>query len=1096
MATKKVPARVDIENIKTNLRTIATSTATTISDLQYLLAEQSEDYVQKENLGVKSSRLNIAQSAARRKAVVAAATKTEDAGKQKKDSLMPREKYILATEVINITLKSLADALKSQPPLPVPQPCSTPNAPPIDEMCAPSKQRSARSKTSFEDSHPLQERSVSQIINSPKKPSLARPTSSSSFLTNGPDAGLLATAECARIAFTYLRSTEGVKVAGKDSPKLQLENGILAFIGKLVAHGLDNIAIKELRILKRRLDHFLGTKTDNVSQVARRTNSKVEHKNPPISTEKETLASLLDFGNVDQECRALPLITSHQTYTLRVIARINRPRIVEAAWEHLKISNPTSPVNLIWHTAKVPSLQMKATRQLESLAQTILSLCPSISSSDDLAVGDDQVQPLPDIVFRLQHLAFQIKKKWWSLAKHEGNEEKELFEPFSKCLLAFSRRSKLSAPKKYKLAELLYMDICGPVNGTLPSGQSKSAILQAAQSLSTLAQAAGLTDEALRWIGISASPDTSKASVARATTRIVRIATLSLDAAIKDGLDPRLNDAIISALDALSGSVGGSASDLDCLFLEANALRRMACKALTTGASTIKIRSEASSLQDQALRVIAASVHFSVRYIGTQLPADMSAKDLLLYNERLFKASRFVKSIVDSIITCCKQAIDLDARWTALDGLIQDGIRIVEHFDHQGTAPGKDFFEDLQYPFVKLSNAYWAVYLQLRKADGAAELIVKAMERSIELLQCRTQTERQSGLLAMKLEKLGEALDYLDRIQSSRSAFLRCLHNLVEGDIILEVIEAAARLPIQQVFEEGRNAASLGRVLKSYHRSFIKDGWKDSDDWAFFDTTDLPAAARGAVLEWQLGLYLKSLARGRPWNPTLTSSVREMAERMLEIYSSTVFPIRRQRLHIQLFQLAQAHPDILSQEMLQSAKEPNHSISPSQTDDSDLERYADHLGALLKIKLCMRDATPSVPIFQQCLSVWQSLVDSAPTWRNLVLRIDEPQDWIDQIQAIADYLAAKGEEYASLPALHLLVKILELENDSNPSRLIISCCTLGLQLLELGYTGKAGLAFAKAEALLSSDATSTDAKLRWHIGYAEYLVRIGNTLKW
>ena len=77
--------------------------------------------------------------------------------------------------------------------------------------------------------------------------------SSHSFARDGTNQGLVNTAECARVAFAYLGTPEAAKVAGKDSPELQLENGMLALVGKLVAHGLDNLAAKEMRTLKRRL---------------------------------------------------------------------------------------------------------------------------------------------------------------------------------------------------------------------------------------------------------------------------------------------------------------------------------------------------------------------------------------------------------------------------------------------------------------------------------------------------------------------------------------------------------------------------------------------------------------------------------------------------------------------------------------------------------------------------------------------------------------------------------------------------------------------------------------------------------------------------
>jgi separase len=1078
MATKKDTARSRINSIKTHLRSISTCTATIAPDLQHLLAEQCEEPIQKENLRVKST-----QSTTRRKATKTTITAAVDAVKQPSDSLAPREKYILATEVVNIVLKSLADALKAQPSPQILGKRSKSKSPTSDDTHTPAKQHTTHSR-------PLQERSISQTINSPQKASLLRrSTSYSSFLTTGPDPGLLATADCARIAFSYLRTPEAVKTAGKDSPELQLENGILAFIGKLVAHNLDNLAVKELRVLKRRLDHYLGNGIDDGNREARRTNGKVEPKKAPVPTEKETLASMLDFGDVDRKSAALPLITSHQIYTLRILARISRPRIIEAAWETLQISNQSSPVNLIWHTAKTPSFQVKATRQLESLAQIILSLCPSVSSADDATSGEEQLQPSPDIVFRLQHLAFQIRKKWWSLAKHQGNEEKELFEPFSKCVIAFARRSKISAVKKYKTAEALYTDLCGAVDNPLSSTKHSVSVEQAAKSLSSLAQAAGLTEDALRWLGAPASPDKSKASAAKTATRMVRILTLSLDAATKDATRPDLEDNVANTIDALSGSLSGSALELDSLFLEINTLRRMASRILSSTAAVASTKSEPKIVQTQITRIIAACVHFSARYLGTKPPVDVDTKVLIQYNERAFKVSKFAKNIIDSVITCCKQPIDSDASWNELSTVIQDCVRILHHF-------GKDLPEDLQGSFVKISNAYWAVSLRLRNADGNPEFILEAMERSIDLLQTRTQQERQSGLLAMKLEKLGEALDYLDRNDSSRDAFFRCAENLLSNCALEELIETAAKQPIQDVFQKASEAGTLGRVLKSYHRSFIKDGIEDSIDLAFYDNSGLPNAARGALLEWQLILYIKSLSRNRPWNFVLISSIQEISKRLLQVYSPSEFPIRRQRAHLLLLQLSQEHPDILTSETLQSSLNINLDAAQSPSQDSKLTKYGPHFETLLKFKTFMQETVPPMSTLQECLSIWQTLVASTSSWKDLTEQVDDPDNWIQELQAVADYLAAKGEEYVCLPALHLLVTVLELEKSSDPSRLVTARCTLGHQLLQLGYTGKAGLSFAKAEDLVKNEATTTDAKLRWHISYAEYLLRIGHITKW
>ena len=1083
MAAKKDTARSRIDSIKTDLRSISTCTATVAPDLQHLLAEQYEEPIQKENLRVKSSQVLSARSTTRGKAAKTPITAAVDAAKQTSDSLAPREKYILATEVVNIALKSLADALKAQPSPQILGKRSKSKAPASDDTRTPAKPHTTHPRA-------LQERSISQIINSPQKPSLLRrSTSYSSFLATGPDPGLLATAECARIAFSYLRTPEAVKTAGKDSPELQLENGILAFIGKLVAHNLDSLAIKELRVLKRRLDHHLGNSSDDGNREARRANGKVETRKVPVPMEKETLASMLDFGDVDRKSAALPLITSYQIYALRILARISRPRIIEAAWEALQTSNQSSPINLIWHTAKTPNFQVKATRQLESLAQIILSLCPSVSSADDAIPGEEQLQPSPDIVFRLQHLAFQIRKKWWSLAEHQGNEEKELFEPFSKCVIAYARRSKTSTVKKYKTAEALYTDLCGSVDNPLSSTKRSISVEQAAKTLSSLAQAAGLAEEALRWLGTPASPDKSKASVAKTAARIVRILTLSLDAATKDASRPDLEDNIANTIDALSGSLGGSASELDSLFLEINTLRRMASRILSSTAAVISTKSEPKTIQTQMTRIIAACVHFSVRYLGTKPPVDADTKALTQYNERAFKTAKFTKNIIDSVITCCKQPIDSDTSWNQLSTVMQDCVRILQHF-------GEDLSEDLQGSFVKISNAYWAISLRLRNASGSPEFILMAMEQSIDLLRARTQQERQSGLLAMKLEKLGEALDYLDRNDRSRDAFFQCAENLLSNGVLEELIEAAATQPIQGVFQKVSETGTLGRVLKSYHRSFIKDGTKDSVNLAFYDNCDLPNAARGALLEWQLVLYIKSLSRNRPWNFVLTSSIQQISKRVLQIYSPSEFPIRRQRAHLLLLQLSQEHPDILPSETLQLNLGIDPDAAQSSSQDLKLAKYRSHFETFLKFKTSMQELNPTMSTLQECLSAWQTLVASTSSWKDLNEQVDDPENWIQELQALADYLAAKGEEYVCLPALHLLVTVLEFEKSSDPSRLVTARCTFGHQLLQLGYTGKAGLSFAKAEHLLKNEATSTDAKLRWHISYAEYLLRIGHITKW
>jgi len=1080
MALEKDETRTRLENTKTELRTISTCTATTVAELQELLVGRTSEDSQKENIRVQKAPLPTA-----RRRAATAATSTTDNSKEPKPLLTPRERYILATEAANTTLKSLADALKTQPPV---QARPTTKAKPASDVHA---QKPARSRTPHTKSnsvaHPLKERSVSQIINSPKKPSSSRRSSSySSFLAPGPDVGLVATAECARIAFAYLGTPEAVKLAGKDAPALQLENGTLALIGKLVAHGLDNLAVKEMRTLKKRLERYL--KKDDQKQETRPTLSRTGSQQP-LSADKESLAALLDFGDVDRKSPALSIITNLQTYVLRVIARAKRPRIIEAAWNHLKLSNPSSPANLIYHVAKSAENQAKSARQLESLAQTILLLCPSISSSDD----GDHLQASPDIVLCFQHLAFRVRQRWWKLAKHQGDTERELAEPFAKCLVAFARRSQLPPCKKYKLAESLYADLFGTQDTDSPPRSGPQPNLLMSQTLSSLAQVAGLPDEALRYLGSSNSPAT-ESSAAKEAARLARIATISLETCLKSERRPDIDNAVAGILDALASGLGGSVSDLNSLFLEMHALRRTATRLLSfkpesTDGSDLQI------YEPHCFRVIGACVQFTLRFIGIRPPAEADSKLITRHRDRLNMASKLVKSTVDSVLACCKRPLADESSWLELDTLIQSCMRLLSHLEEEpqiAQDPGQNL-QGAQSLLVKISNAYWAIQLQLRKLGADQSVIATAMQRSTESLQARPLEEREAGLLSMKLERLGEALDQLDRPGESRDAFVQCAQNILSNESSKSMINMAAKHPVQRIFEGSNPSAILGRVLKSYHRSFAKYGLQRPDETAFFDDDEYPIPIRGAMLEWQLALYQKTLSRNRQWDADLNLSIQAMAEQLLTFYTVAEFPIRRQRSYLMLLQLSLAHPDILPELPTRQ----NSEIATLEiSEDLGLTRFSTHLKALLTLKLLLQSVSPSIGEIRNCFTAWESLVDSAKTWDELADRVDNVEDWLQEMQSSHDYLAAKGEEYASLPVLRLLTRVLELRGGSDSSELVAVLCTAGLQFLRLGYSGKAGLTFAKAETLVSSRATSTESKLCWHLGYAEYLLKIGNTSKW
>lgn len=284
--------------------------------------------------------------------------------------------------------------------------------------------------------------------------------------------------------------------------------------------------------------------------------------------------------------------------------------------------------------------------------------------------------------------------------------------------------------------------------------------------------------------------------------------------------------------------------------------------------------------------------------------------------------------------------------------------------------------------------------------------------------------------------------------------------------------------------------------MRSFHRGFIKYGISSAEELAFYEDLDLPPGARAALLEWQLSLYVHTLSKNRHWNSALDSSLNILIKRLHGLYRPATNPIRHLRLKILLLQLSQSNENILHQDIIPGIVDTVPAYSVAGTEDEGLARFEAHLRASLNLKIAMQRTTPLPSSMKESFLSWEYLVDKAASWEAITQRVDDIDSWISDLKTSADFLNAKGEEYLALPVLHLLVKIQELQESPDTSELVTMLCDLALQYLRLGYSGKTGMSLARAESLLVHGSVSMEARLRWHITYAEYLARIGNSVKW
>ncbi|KAK3638493.1 separin protein [Elasticomyces elasticus] len=439
------------------------------------------------------------------------------------ETLPVKALYALATEVVNTSLKTLTSAAKSRQQ-------------PLNSV-----------------SNSLQPRSPNSAPISPKvrgKVEAHSPLSSAL-----PESGILATAECARLAFAHLRSNSAQKLCPKNQPKWQLETGMFALASRLVTLGLESLAVKELRILKRRLQSksFGNAPLDQATKLV-----------PAEQPERETLASLVQVelsSSDDQE--ALGLAISLQLLMLKIVSISRKPSIIETTLNMLRPEQPGSPSELMMKQAALPGNETRSAKQLEMLAQHILSLCPGASTSCDEIALDTSLSPSPAVVFELQVLALRTRKQWWKLADHRSDFDKELLEPFSRSLAALVRRTARSAcdVQTYDLVEKSYalLDL-----GTVTC--ASELCFDICTSIATLAERCGKADREVHWVhmmDIACSPLDQQH--ARRIACVVRRCTLVAG----QSFDPALMmECHATISERLRGKVTGHSGDYDLLLCE------------------------------------------------------------------------------------------------------------------------------------------------------------------------------------------------------------------------------------------------------------------------------------------------------------------------------------------------------------------------------------------------------------------------------------------------------------------------------------------------------------------------------------------------
>ncbi|KAK3356929.1 peptidase family C50-domain-containing protein [Lasiosphaeria hispida] len=986
-----------------------------------------------------------------------AATRTVS-GEKKELSL--REKATLATQVINALLKALGDTAKSPPPAP---PASPTRRPTQDTELVKTATRNALRRSFSAPVTPLQPRSTNGLPTSPIALKNARSPPKPTISPN-----LLSAAECGRVALAALRQ---VYSSGKMTvPPLQLETGMSALISRFIGLGLHEQAVRELRILKKRLENPLNSEPAKVTKI-----SSADSKNA-----MPAVADLLDFGEARFSGQTQLLIIATQVQVLRVLAATNKPSSIEAAIPHLRHERTSSPINLILALAQEQSVdEGKFTRQMEQVAYYIMALAPSISSKDDILGQEARLSISPASALELQGLGLEARLHWWRFAKHEGNVEKDIVFPLSRYIATYVRRTRDPKGRSvYSTCSNTFSQINQQLQQHgLHAGGPKSSLLVIYQTLATLARESGQLIDAVSWATkLREITDSKTESVAKICSQAAQLLSLHIKSPARYLESDQLLNEVVSGI---QGPLRGDATELDELLTNVCLARRAAMSLLLTlgKGSESEAFTPSPALRTLLETLVLQCPRFCLRWLGKPPGPTSSTKDYLRYEQRRKLMQETIYHTLDSAFMTIKTGLDQSRlTWELMDSILTDCATLLEYMGNMVTPDSGNSY------FVKMSHFYYMQFYALRQqiTDQKDPASMRALRNSIECVKNRPSVEREKAQLLLKLEKMAEVCRALGRADQALGALQTIRSNLAEEGVLMGVARALSTESIGAAWTRDEKAETLSRTLSSIAK--LEQVWMD---W----TVDLPEAEQAAALEHRLHFIL--LRGGKKENITLQHPT---VDSILRTYIPTRFPIRRLRVLLDILCSEVGNPD--RSELMAVARDAAQLDEHGQLgEDSGLANFVPHMKAFYHSLTSLSESCQNTVTLQQALSVWQSIVKRCQNKMAVERSIDDVPGLLDHLQSVADFLRMKGHASMLATVLELAADIARTMEGPSAEDMLHHNSSLALQYTNIGQSLKAEQIFLKTQEYVGTNRALGDSVANFHLSFADHLVAIGNFKK-
>ncbi|KAI0914419.1 peptidase family C50-domain-containing protein [Ustulina deusta] len=965
------------------------------------------------------------------------------------NDISPKEKGVLATCVVNAALKALGSAAKTPP-------VSSRTQSPAKNNVAKSSARTRLRRSASVPMTPLQPRSLNRVETSPVA------TKANMLLPAPASTGCLALVECARVAFATLRS---LQASGAITlPDLQLESGMSSLIAKLIALRLFDHAVKELRILKRRLECMApgnGSKKGGVPTKS-------------TSTMPKTLSDLLDYPDGPYPDPLLGFVITTQLQALRILYELNKTTHLDAALPFLRPTNSSSPLTLLLSCAQGKKSEcVKVAKQLETLSQILLSLTPSLASKDDNIAQEPRLSPSPETSLEVQTLGLIARLESWNISGHKGDADKEILLPLSKCLVAFLRRTSPEHSLRLAAAFAQIWEKMGLLE--LQTAQSsKNSLATIYQLLGKAFQEAGNPKEAKQWMfkwkGLMKSDEESAAKCCAVAAQLLALS-------LQDSSEAE-ESLVMQVLDGMQGPLSGSVVELDDLLVALCLLRRIAFNIIMKE-SCCTTEQEPQNYRDLLEKFIAQLPRFALRWLGKPPVSNGTTKDLLRFEQRRQLLSKHLRQILESALFLTKTQLDED-RWTweAVDSMLQDSLALLDYMGDLGQSskgnPSASYH-------VKISHLYYQQHLALREstATNAEATSLRALKRSIDSIKQQPEPEQARAQLFKKWEAFAELCKTSSRRDDAVHALRSIRDHLVRCDTVQAITTSLASQSVRHSWKISPETELLSRTVCNLAKLERRP-----NDWSWLLTGEDKATALEHDLNFILTNDNQNQYRIDMSDPIILN--------LLQFYSAEQYPIRRLR-SLLIILIA----SIDSRDQVEKLRTETEAALAKLQDgclgnDSRLARYVPYLCQSTVCILGIACGEFRSSEIQQAISAWKSMAASCQSVNQLTEHVDDPQQLLQTLQSLADLARMKGQQNFLTEIVELSAMVSQLTIENNMESHIMQSSNLCLHYLNLSQSIKAEKTLQVIMDRVTLPQISSDIVSHFHLSAAEYHLTVGN----